>query len=119
MTDTNLPYALNEDGVPTPDDAQAALEAATPPFLALAQQDQGPTGWHITVLRTSDAAPVHTLVLRDWTTWRPASAGHRLIEAGYMLPAAAHFAPGREAGWLRLPTGNYAAPAYTSEELAG
>lgn len=119
-TNTNLPYALNEHGVPTPEDAQAALENANPPFLALAEPYAAvKDGWKITILRTCDATHAETITLPDWADFRPASAGHRLIEYGYMLPAAAHFAPDREAGWHPVPGKGWSAPAYPRDELAG
>jgi hypothetical protein len=89
-----------------------------PPFLALAEELASRSGWRISVLRTSDAAPVHSIVLPDWDRWKPTTAGDRLIEHGYAVVAIAHFGPERVGGWLQIGESSYTAPVYTRTELA-
>jgi len=64
----------------------------------------------ITVLDTSDMSERCRISLPEWDEFRPASAGHRLIEHGYMLAPAAYFKPGNFGGWAVLSDTTYIAP---------
>ncbi|WP_316782820.1 hypothetical protein [Streptomyces sasae] len=89
------------------------------PFLAVAEEADGPAGWYIHVLAVDGPTLAHALAFPQWTDWRPASAGHRLIEKGYMVHPPAHVETDRAAGWQHLPGGRWAAPVHTRDELAG
>ncbi|MER7659803.1 hypothetical protein [Streptomyces albidoflavus] len=81
-------------------------------FLAVAEEDPGPTGWHFYVLSVADSSLALSYPMTDWTIWRPASAGHRLIERGYIVSPPAHFEDDRGAGWASLPGGRWSAPLH-------
>lgn len=55
--------------------------------------------WSISVMSTTDNRLVHKIPGLPWDDFRPASAGHRLIEHGYMTMPATHFAQDCAAGW--------------------
>lgn len=61
---------------------------------------------HLTVLATVD--------LPDWESFRPASAGHRLIEAGYMIRPGVDRADLN--GWKPVANG-YTVPVVSLEEV--
>ncbi len=89
------------------------------PFLAVAEEAGGPIGWHFYVLTVEDASLALAYTLDDWTAWRPASAGHRLIDRGYMVSPPAHFEDDRVAGWAPLPGGRWSAPLHLLEDVVG
>jgi hypothetical protein len=60
-------------------------------------------GFQINVLDDSMAV-LATIDLPDWETFRPASAGHRLIEHGYMIRPDAR-GPETVNGWRRAGSG--------------
>lgn len=65
-------------------------------------------GFQINVIELDDQLTPHaTIDLPDWETFRPASAGHRLIEIGYMISPGVDRADLN--GWQRM-TGGYTVP---------
>lgn len=79
-----------------------------PRYIAIARDIDG-EAITITVVDLTDRAIKLQLDV-DWDNWRPASAGHRLIEHGYMTDPAAHFTSGAAAGWSELPGIGHIAP---------
>jgi hypothetical protein len=84
MTDKTLMAACTPNSLP---DAAGEVEHG----FQISVLDDG-----LTVLTTID--------LPDWGTFRPASAGHRLIEHGYMIRPDAR-GPGAVNGWSRAGLG--------------
>ncbi|MFF9908771.1 hypothetical protein ACF1HU_35825 [Streptomyces olivaceus] len=106
--------------VPFPAAVRAVLDRGQDaPYLAVGEPTAGPYGWHFTVIRVVDRATVLTFDMPKWGEWRPASAGHRLIERGYITSPPAHFEPDRAAGWESLPDGGWAAPVHPVEDIVG
>jgi hypothetical protein len=72
-------------------------------------------GFQINVLVLDEQlTTLATIDLPDWETFRPASAGHRLIEAGYMIRPGVDRADLN--GWT--PTANgYTVPVISLEEV--
>lgn len=60
-------------------------------------------GFQINVL-DDDMSVLATINLPDWETFRPASAGHRLIEHGYMIRPDAR-TPETVNGWSQAGSG--------------
>lgn len=61
-------------------------------------------GFQINVM--NDAMAILTTIdLPDWETFRPASAGHRLIEHGYMIHPDARGVPQSVNGWRSVGPG--------------
>lgn len=89
-----------------PAPAPELIAACTPNSLPDAE---GHTehGFQINVL-DDDMAIVATIDLPDWESFRPASAGHRLIEHGYMIRPDAR-GPETLSGWTRVGPG-FSAP---------
>lgn len=70
-------------------------------------------GYQINVL--DDQLTIHaTIDLDDWERFRPASAGHRLIEVGYMISPGVDRADLN--GWQRTAHG-YMAPVVSLDEV--
>lgn len=63
-------------------------------------------GWQITV---TGAGVLETVEL-DSPEWAPNSAGHRLIERGWIVSSPAHFARDRTAGWAHREGDTWTAP---------
>lgn len=61
-------------------------------------------GWYIDVVHGDNV--LARILLGDSAEFPPASAGHRLIEKGWMVLGCAHFAPRRPAGWHHDETGD-------------
>ncbi|MGW6605471.1 hypothetical protein [Streptomyces sp. NPDC055036] len=98
--------------------ALAAEEAA--PFRAIGTPNAGPYGWRIVVTRIEDGTTVLDLDYPEWSDWRAASAGHRLIEHGYMVSQPSHFHPERVGGWAVEPGGKkFTASVYSRDHYVG
>lgn len=70
-------------------------------------------GYQINVL--DDQLTIHaTIDLADWENFRPASAGHRLIEVGYMISPGVDRADLN--GWQRTASG-YMVPVVSLDEV--
>jgi hypothetical protein len=82
-------------------------------FLARATPTD-PTGYVITVTAYSpEPEQLLRLELGEWDYFRAASAGHRLIEAGFSVLPAAHYEPDRAAGWKNGADAlSFTAPVY-------
>jgi hypothetical protein len=93
-------------------------EAPGGAFLAtVAPTESG--GYVITVTQhTPEPEELARIELPDWDDFRPASAGHRLIEQGFQVLPAAHYEPDRAAGWKPGADGQtYTAPVYRLPEF--
>lgn len=75
------------------------MAACTPNSLPDADGRTG-HGFQINVL-DDDMAVLATIDLPDWESFRPASAGHRLIERGYMIRPDAR-GPETVNGWTAV-----------------
>lgn len=73
------------------------------------------TGWSITV---AENGTVHAYIpLPHWHEFRPASAGHRLIEHGWTVHTSAFSDRARMAGWIDQASGAYVAPVARDDAL--
>jgi len=73
-----------------------------PPLIAVANTSTD--GTIITVLEMTTVQTQFRLELGNWHGFRPASAGHRLIENGYMIDPQMHnTAAGNVSGWILVP----------------
>lgn len=95
---------------------QAQWPAEPTGYTAFAAPTPDPLGWHLHVIGPTGEC-VASVDLPDWAEWRGASAGHRLIEHGYMVTAASHWEADRAAGWVQLAGGTYAAPVAPQREI--
>lgn len=108
-------------------DADREKTSARAPYFALAvcELRRGPDGgyyrdiWSLRVISTTTGAVVHVIALPEWDDIRPASAGHRLIEHGYMTMPATHYAPDAAAGWRRITDNLYHAVVISRDGDAG
>ncbi|MER7050390.1 hypothetical protein ABT391_36795 [Streptomyces jumonjinensis] len=105
----------------TEESVQAALAAeAAAPFRAVGTPKDGPYGWRIVVTRVEDGETLLDLDYPEWSDWRASSAGHRLIEHGYMVSQPSHFHPERVAGWAVEPGGEmFTAAVYSRDHYVG
>ncbi|MER8237443.1 hypothetical protein [Streptomyces sp. NPDC094049] len=113
----DMPQHPATPGLTADREVRDLLGATHTPYLAVAHEL--PTGWRITVLDSTAGRPALVIDRADWDTWRPASAGHRLIEHCYMVHPGAHFEDGRTAGWALLPSGRWTAPVRTTADVLG
>ena len=75
---------------------------ALPPFIAVANcPESGLESITITIIELTKMEVVKTLSC-DWEKFRPATAGHLLIEHGYQLAGTAFFVPANLAGWTEV-----------------
>ena len=84
-------------------------------YIAVAS-GTGLRGYLISVVETDSLLPVLRIDLPEWESFRPASAGHRLIEHGYMTNSDAHFRPETAAGWYALSETVFAAPVHPTDQ---
>lgn len=82
----------------------------TPPRHLAIARDTGQQDILIVVIDTQDLTVLRRIHLPTWDGMRFASAGHRLIEHGWIIDAAAHHEPDTRTGWTDLPGIGYIAP---------
>lgn len=108
------------NGYTIPPHAEQVRELdALRPMLAVCGVDtqHGPNGPFVIAVLNLRRWEVHTrIALPEWEEFRPASAGHRLMERGWMLPTVVHWWPNRSAGWLMVPGVGWTAPVLPASD---
>lgn len=89
--------------------ARVAMQSRAAQFLEVAAVLAG-SPVSLAALDPTALAEVLKIELPDWETFRPASAGHSLVERGFMTTPDVHCEPDTMAGWHAAGNAAYLAP---------